>query len=76
MTFRVHGESGVPEQSYDFWKTVFDGIVQCGQAVEIDMHAKGLDGQMIDVALATGMPVNISPKYWATRHAGGGHPDE
>ena len=29
------------------------------------MHAKGMDQQMIDVALATGMPVNVSPKYWA-----------
>lgn len=65
LTFRVHGESGVPEASYDFWKTVFDGIAQCGRRVEIDMHAKGMDRQMIDVALATGMPVNVSPKYWA-----------
>ncbi|HYM12072.1 MAG TPA: hypothetical protein VEU62_15160, partial [Bryobacterales bacterium] len=65
ITFRVHGESGVPEGSYDFWKTVFDGIVRCGRKVEIDMHAKGMDQKMIDVALATGMPVNLSPKYWA-----------
>ena len=26
ITFRVHGESGVNEGSYEFWKTVFDGI--------------------------------------------------
>jgi hypothetical protein len=65
VTFRVHGESGVPEQSYEFWKIVFDGIVRCRRKVEIDMHAKGIDQQMIDVALATGMPVVISPKYWA-----------
>lgn len=65
VTFRVHGESGVPEESFDFWKTVFDGIVKCGRKVEIDMHAKGMDQRMIDVALATGLPVMISPKYWA-----------
>lgn len=65
VTFRIHGESGIPEATYDFWKTVFDGIVQCGRRVEIDMHAKGIDPAMIDVALATGMPVNVSPKYWA-----------
>src|SRR5436190_4497161 len=29
------------------------------------MHAKGIDPQMIEVALATGMPVNVSPKFWA-----------
>ena len=65
VTFRVHGESGVPEGSYDLWKTIFDGVVQSGRKVEIDMHAKGMDQPMIDVALGTGMPVNISPKFWA-----------
>ena len=65
VTFRVHGESGIPEQSYEFWQTVFDGIVQCGRPVEIDMHAKGLDQKMIDVALSTDMPIVMSPKYWA-----------
>ena len=65
VTFRVHGESGVPEGSYDFWRTVFDGVARCGRTVEIDMHSKGLDQQMIGIALATGMPVNVSPKYWA-----------
>lgn len=65
VTFRVHGESGVPEGSYAFWKTVFDGVVGCGRQVQIDMHAKGMDQQMIDVAVGTGMPVTLSPKYWA-----------
>jgi hypothetical protein len=65
ITFRIHGESGVPEGNYDLWKIIFDGIVTCGRPIEIDMHAKGMDQSMIDVALATGMPVNISPKFWA-----------
>lgn len=65
ITFRIHGESGIPEGSYDFWKTVFNGVMKCGRKVEIDMHAKGIDQAMIDVALATGMPVRVSPKYWA-----------
>lgn len=65
VTFRVHGESGVTEGSYEFWKTVFEGVATCGRKVEIDMHAKGMDQTMIDAAVATGMPVNISPKYWA-----------
>ena len=65
ITFRIHGESGVTEGSYDFWKTVFSGVATCGRKVEIDMHAKGMDQTMIDSALASGMPVNISPKYWA-----------
>jgi len=72
VTFRIHGESGVPEASYAFWRTVFDGIVKCGRPIEIDMHAKGMDAEMIDVALGTGMPVNISPKFWA-EHMGLGY---
>lgn len=65
ITFRVHGESGVNEGSYDFWKTIFDGIKTCGRVVEIDMHSKGMDQQMIDTALSVGVPVSISPKWWA-----------
>ncbi len=65
ITFRIHGESGVPEGSYDFWKTVFEGIVRCGRPVRIDLHAKGIDQRMIDVALQTGMPVTVAPKSWA-----------
>ena len=65
ITFRIHGESGVAEGSYEFWKTIFNGVAKCGRAVEIDMHAKGIDQTMIDTALATGMPVKVSPKFWA-----------
>ena len=46
-------------------KTVFDGVVGNGRRIEIDMHSKGIDQGMIDVALATGMPVRVSPKFWA-----------
>jgi hypothetical protein len=65
VTFRVHGESGVEEGSYQFWKTVFEGVATCGRTVEIDMHSKGMDQTMIDTALAAGPPITISPKYWA-----------
>ena len=65
LTFRTHGESGVAEGSYDFWQTVFDGAVRSGRRVELDLHPKGIDQKTIDLALATGMPVKLSPKYWA-----------
>ncbi len=64
VTFRVHGESGVEEGSYLFWKTVFEGVATCGRKIEIDMHAKGMDQTMTDTAVATGLPIKISPKYW------------
>ena len=65
ITLRIHGESGVAEGSYSFWSNVFDGVKRCGRKVEIDMHAKGIDPGMVDLALATGMPVKVSPKFWA-----------
>lgn len=65
VTLRTHGESGVPEESYGFWKTVFSGITAAGRKIEIDQHAKGIDAEMISIAQATGMPTSVSPKYWA-----------
>jgi hypothetical protein len=65
LTLRVHGESGIPEGSYDFWKTLFEAIKGCGRKIEIDMHAKGVDETMIDIANATGMPVKLGAKYSA-----------
>jgi hypothetical protein len=65
VTLRVHGESGVPEGSYDFWETLFGGIAATGRKIEIDMHGKGMDQRMIDVALGSGLPVTVSPKFWA-----------
>jgi hypothetical protein len=65
VALRIHGESGIAEGSYDFWRTVFDGVKRCGRRVEIDLHAKGIDQTMIASALDTGMRVNLSPKYWA-----------
>ena len=65
VTLRIHGESGVAEGSYEFWRTVFEGAARAGRKVEIDLHTKGIDQRMIDLALATGIPVKVSPKFWA-----------
>ncbi|MDQ3701648.1 MAG: hypothetical protein M3442_12130, partial [Chloroflexota bacterium] len=65
VTLRIHGESGIPEGSYAFWETLFDGVAGCGRRVEMDLHAKGIDQRMIDLALDTRQPVVVSPKFWA-----------
>ncbi|HUA39713.1 MAG TPA: twin-arginine translocation signal domain-containing protein [Candidatus Sulfopaludibacter sp.] len=65
VTIRTHGESGVPEGEYGLWRKIFDGAAQCGRRVEIDLHAKGVNEPMINAALDTGLPVNVSPKFWA-----------
>jgi hypothetical protein len=64
LTFRIHGESGVQEGSFDFWKTVFDGVATCGRTVALDMHPKGMTAEMTEIAIATKQPVTMSPKYW------------
>ena len=65
VTIRAHSESGIPEGSYDFWIDLFEGFKRAGRPVEIDIHAKGIEHKLLDMALATGNPVKASPKYWA-----------
>lgn len=65
ITLRTHGESGVREGSYGFWKTIFSALPACGREVRLDLHTKGLNQELIDVAVKTGVPVTLSPKYWA-----------
>jgi hypothetical protein len=78
LTLRIHGESGIPEGSYPFWQTLFEAIPAARtpdgkpRRIEIDMHAKGLDQRMIEIARATGMPVKAGAKYWA-EHLGLGY---
>ncbi len=65
VTFRCHSESGIPQGSHEFWRTVYDGVVRAGKKRQIDIHSKGVDFKLIDIAMETGMPVVVSPKYWA-----------
>jgi hypothetical protein len=65
LTMRVHGESGIPEGSYPFWKTLFEAISGAGRKLDVDMHAKGVNQTMIDIGLATGMRVTLGAKYSA-----------
>jgi len=78
LTMRIHGESGVPEGSYSFWKTVWEAVSAVrtrdgkSRVIELDLHAKGLDAETIAIARATGMPVKAGAKFWA-EHCGLGY---
>ncbi len=65
ITVRCHSESGIPQGSYEFWRTVYDAVARAGKKRPIDIHSKGIDYKLIDIALQTGMPVSVGPKYWA-----------
>jgi len=73
VTLRIHGESGIPEGSYDFWQTVFNAFPTIGRTIEIEMHAKGLNQTMIDMAHKTSMRVKAGPKYSAEHQSLGYH---
>ena len=73
LTMRIHGESGIPEGSYDFWQTLFDAIPAAGRTINIDMHAKGINQIMIDMGAKTGMPVTLGAKYSAEHQSLGYH---
>jgi hypothetical protein len=78
LTLRIHGESGIPEGSYDFWQTLFEAVKSARtpdgkpRILELDLHAKGLDDRMISIARTTGMPVKAGAKFWA-EHLGLGY---
>jgi hypothetical protein len=65
ITMRVHGESGIPEGRFDFWQTVFQAVAKLDRRINLNLHAKGTDQRIIDIAQATKMPVSLTPKYWA-----------
>ncbi len=65
LTIRTHGESGIAEGNYGLWRILFEGARRSGRPIQLDLHAKGLDKGMIDVAVQTGLPVVLSPKFWA-----------
>ncbi|MCI2416850.1 hypothetical protein MOQ72_05385 [Saccharopolyspora sp. K220] len=66
VTFRVHYEGGVPEAGRAaFWRTVLSGLHGVGRALDVDMHSKGVDQELVDAARASGARVSLSAKYWA-----------
>jgi hypothetical protein len=69
LTLRVHVEGGIAEGDYAFWRVLFAALRAADHPIELDLHAKGIDPVMIETALATGMPVTISPKYIAEHMA-------
>ena len=65
LTLRVHVESGIPERDYKFWKTYFDGLKNIKRNINLDLHAKGIDQKLINLALDVSSNVSVSPKYIA-----------
>ncbi|MEM5471797.1 hypothetical protein WNZ14_08660 [Hoeflea sp. AS60] len=69
LTLRIHVECGIPEGDYAFWQDYFEAVKGAGRPLRLDLHAKGLDEKLIEIAFSTGMPVAVSPKY-TSEHMG------
>ena len=65
ITLRVHVESGVQERDYKFWKIYFESIKKIKRKINLDLHAKGIDNKLINLALNVTSDVTVSPKYTA-----------
>ena len=65
LTLRVHVESGIQERNYKFWKIYFQAIKNINREINIDLHAKGIDQKLINLALEVSSNVSVSPKYIA-----------
>ncbi|GAA5032571.1 hypothetical protein [Actinopolymorpha pittospori] len=66
LTMRVHYEGGIPEPDHEvYWQQVMSAVAEVGRPIEIDMHAKGVDEALLEIARGTGMPVKVGAKYWA-----------
>ena len=65
LTLRVHVECGIEERNYKFWETYFEAIQKIKRNINLDLHAKGIDQKLINIALNASSNVSISPKYTA-----------
>ena len=65
LTLRVHVECGVKERDYKFWKIYFNSIKNIKRKINLDLHAKGIDNKLINLALKATKNVTVSPKYTA-----------
>lgn len=67
LTFRVHYEGGVQEATRtDFWSTALSGLAQIERPISVDLHSKGVDGDLIRIATRSCHGrVQVSAKFWA-----------
>ena len=65
ITLRVHVECGIPERDYKFWEIYFNAIKKLRRNINLDLHAKGIDNKLINLALNVTQDVTVSPKYIA-----------
>jgi hypothetical protein len=65
IQFRMHWESGLTrKETPGFWHDVFSTLREQQPGIRFDLRAKGLPDEVIDDAVAQGLPFRIGTKYW------------
>ncbi len=65
IQFRMHWESGLTrKETPGFWHEVFGALRQLQPKIRFDLRAKGLPDEVIDDAVAQGLPFRVATKYW------------
>ena len=47
---------GIPEPAHLFWKVVLKGATVSDRTINLDLHPKGIDDEMLQVAEDNGIP--------------------
>ena len=65
VQFRMHDESGVkPSEQGQFWKSVFETMMETVPKMPLDLRAKGLRPDEIQSAFDAGVNFHLSTKFW------------
>ena len=65
VQFRMHGESGLSRREMaTFWPDVYEIMKKHGEGIRFDARAKNFPHDLIDKALAAGVPIRMCTKYW------------
>ncbi len=70
LQFRMNAEAGVAEeQQTEFYRPLLQAVRDCGHPVRVDLRYKGLRSETTREAVALGLDVTVSTKFW-TEHLG------
>ncbi len=65
IQFRMHDESGLKRSEQEqFWKSIFQTIMETAPKLPLDLRAKGLTAEEIQSALDAGVNFHLSTKFW------------
>lgn len=66
IQLRMNAEAGVNEdEQTEFYQPLFQALAATGRPLRVELRYKGLQQATIDAAVAAGLDVTVSTKFWA-----------